>query len=247
MKLQILLNGFCFIGNTTQNIATQHNHIYSSTFWISILITKLNGKLLELTENTATVGAGPFEYEVYITDFTRRNLQLHIDEDVSLHIIEYIEGNPQKGGRLTPRMVGFDTDIERQFFELFCSVPGLGIKKALRAMVRPVRDIAHAIEQQDVKGLTTMPGIGPSMSEKIVAQLRRKMGKFALLVQREEVEAAMDIEHSIVDETFQILVALGHSEADARQLLDVPIQSKKKFKDVEALLQAVYEQTNSNG
>lgn len=208
------------------------------------MITKLNGKLLQLTDNTATVAAGYFEYEVYITDFTRRNLQMHVNEDVSLHIIEYIDGNPQKGGRMTPRMVGFDTDIERQFFEIFCSVPGLGVKKALRAMVRPVRDIANAIEQQDVKTLTTLPGIGAAMAEKVVAQLRRKMAKFALIVQKVEVTEAMEIEHSIVDETYQILIALGHSEPDARRLLDGPIQSKKKYKDVESLLQAVYENTN---
>ena len=113
-------------------------------------------------------------------------------------------------------------------------------------MVRPVRDIANAIEQQDVKTLTTLPGIGPAMAEKVVAQLRRKMAKFALLVQREEVDQAMDIERSIVEETFQILVALGHSESDARTLLDIPIASKKKFKDVESLLQAVYEQSSDN-
>ncbi len=210
------------------------------------MITKITGRLIELQETTATIGVEAFEYEVFITDFTRRHLQLKLDSDVSLYTIQYIDGNVQKGGRLTPRLVGFDTIVEKQFFQLFCSVPGLGVKKALRAMVRPVRDIANSIEQQDVKSLTTMPGVGPAMAEKIVAQLRRKMAKFALLVQREEVASVMNVERSIVDETFQILVALGHSESDARQLLDLPIASKKKFKDVEALLQAVYEQASGD-
>ena len=205
----------------------------------------MTGKLIVLDDTIATIEVGPFEHEVYITDFTRRHLQLKLGQEISLHTIQYIDGNPQKGGRMTPRLVGFDSVIEKQFFELFCSVPGLGIKKALRALVRPVRDIAHAIEQQEVKSLTTLPGIGPAMAEKIVAQLRRKMAKFALLVQRKEVDEAMAVEHSIVDETFQILVSLGHSESDARQLLDTPIASKKKFKNVESLLQAVYEQSNS--
>jgi Holliday junction DNA helicase RuvA len=209
------------------------------------LITRINGKLLRLSDTTATIEVGAFEYEVFVTEYSRRSIQSKIGEEVGLHTIEYLEGNPQKGGRLTPRMIGFDSEIERQFFEIFCSVPKVGIKTGLRALVRPVRDIAHAIEQQDVKTLTTLPGIGPSMAENIVAQLRRKMAKFALLVQRDEVETAMDVEHSIVDETYQILVALGHSEADARQLLEIPIGSKKKFKDVESLLQAVYDQSSS--
>ena len=117
---------------------------------------------------------------------------------------------------MTPRLIGFSSQIERQFFELFCSVPGLGVKKALKAMVRPVQDIAKSIEDQDVKSLTTLPGIGPAMAEKIVAQLRRKMAKFALLVQQDPTQQAGDIERSIVDETFQVLLALGHSESDAR-------------------------------
>ena len=208
------------------------------------MITKLTGALLALSETSATIAVDPFEYDVYVPDFTRRHLQLKVGERVSLYTIQYIDGNPQKGGRMTPRLIGFNTEIERQFFELFCSVPGLGVKKALRAMVRPVKDIAHAIEQQDVKSLTTLPGIGPAMAEKIVAQLRRKMAKFALLVQRDTAESQTGDERNIVDETYQILLALGHTESEARNLLEVPIASKQKFKDVEELLQAVYEQAS---
>ena len=197
---------------------------------------------LTLTDTTCTLLNEPFEYEIFVTDFTRRALQLKIDEVVTLHTIHYIDGNPQKGGRMTPRLVGFDSAIERQFFEVFCSVPGLGVKKALRALVRPVRDIAHSIEQQDIKALTTMPGIGAAMAEKIVAQLRRKMAKFALLAKQDlAAQSADSVEHNIADETFQILVSLGHPEAEARRLLEQPLASKKKFKSVEDLLQAVYE------
>ena len=205
------------------------------------MITKISGKLLTLSDTTCTLLNEPFEYEIFVTDFTRRALQLKVDEVVTLHTIHYIDGNPQKGGRMTPRLVGFDSAIERQFFEVFCSVPGLGVKKALRALVRPVRDIAHSIEQQDIKALTTMPGIGAAMAEKIVAQLRRKMAKFALLAKQDlAAQSADSVEHNIADETFQILVSLGHPEAEARRLLEQPLASKKKFKSVEDLLQAVY-------
>ncbi len=208
------------------------------------MITKLTGQLLALQETTVSIGIEPFEYEVAVPDFTRKHLQLSVGEKVDLYTIQYIDGNPQKGGRMTPRLIGFSSHIERQFFELFCSVPGLGVKKALKAMVRPVQDIAKSIEDQDVQSLTTLPGIGPAMAEKIVAQLRRKMAKFALLVQQDPTQQAGDIERSIVDETFQVLLALGHSESDARKLLEEPLDGKQKFKDVESLLQAVYEQSN---
>jgi Holliday junction DNA helicase RuvA len=183
----------------------------------------------------------PFEYQILIPDFTRRHLQAKVGERVTLHTIHYFEGNPQKGGRMVPRLVGFTSEVEREFFEQFCSVDGVGAKKALRAMVRPVQDIAKAIEQQDFKSVSTLPGIGAAMSERIVAKLRRKMGKFALLVAKAIGEDEGLIERSVVDDTYQILCSLGHSEADARQLLEAAISTKKKFKDVDELLQAVYD------
>jgi Holliday junction DNA helicase RuvA len=113
-------------------------------------------------------------------------------------------------------------------------------------MVRPVRDVAVLIEEQDAKGLSALPGIGPAIAERIIAKLRRKMPKFALLVGRDEKSGEAQVERSVVDETFQILCSLGHSESDARRLLDSVLASKQKFKDVEALLQAVYQQRNVN-
>ena len=62
------------------------------------------------------------------------------------------------GGRMTPRLVGFLSAIDREFFEIFCSVDGVGVRKALRAMVRPVRELARTIQDQDVKMLATYPG-----------------------------------------------------------------------------------------
>jgi Holliday junction DNA helicase RuvA len=211
------------------------------------LISKITGRLVALSDTEATLQVDPFEYEVLVPDFTRRQLQMQIGQEISLFTIHYIDGNVQRGGRMTPRLLGFSSPIEKQFFEIFCSVDGLGIRKALRAMVRPVPDVASAIEQQDVKSLTTLPGIGAQTAEKIVAQLRRKMAKFALLVASEEWDSSENVERSIVDETYQILVSLGHSESEARRLLEEPVGSKKKFKDVESLLQAVYDQSSSHG
>ena len=211
------------------------------------LITKIKGNLIRLDENSATIGVDPFEYEILIPDFTRRHLQMSVGSEISLITIQYIDGNVQKGGRMTPRLIGFNSEIEREFFELFCSVDGLGVKKALRAMVRPVQDVAKAIEQQDTKVIATLPGIGPATAERIVAKLRRKMPKFALMVTGGgEDDDLEQVERNVVDETFQILLTLGHSESDARRLLEAPLASKSKFKDVESLLQAVYDQSSKD-
>ena len=132
--------------------------------------------------------------------------------------------------------------MEREFFELFCSVDGVGVRKALRAMVRPVKDIATAIEEQDAKFLSSLPGIGPAMAERIIAKLRRKVPKFALMVaQREAAEA--EVAPDVVSETYEVLRKLGHTESDARRLLDAALAAKKKYADVQDLLQAIYQQS----
>ena len=76
-----------------------------------------------------------------------------------------------------------------------------------------------------------------------VAKLRRKVPKFALLISRDATYAT-DVERDVVSETFDVLRSLGHSEADARRLVDGALASKKKFKDVESLIQAIYQQSH---
>ncbi|MBC8356676.1 MAG: Holliday junction DNA helicase RuvA [Planctomycetes bacterium] len=207
------------------------------------MITKLTGELLSVEDDAVTVSVEPFEYQVLIPDFNRRQLQSQVGTTVSFHTIHYMEGNPAHG-RLTPRLIGFLRKVEREFFEMFCSVDGVGVKKALRAMVKPVQDVAVLIEEQNTKGLSTLPGIGAATSERIIAKLRRKMPKFALLVGRDEPSAADDGQRDVVEDTFQALCALGHSESDAKQLIDAVLETKKRFKDVNALLTAIYEQSH---
>ena len=203
------------------------------------MIRKISGKLIQLRDDRAELQVDAFQYEVLIPDFVRRQLGTSVGQTVTFHTIYYFEGNPAQG-RMTPRLIGFSNEIEREFFEMFCSVDGVGVRKALRAMVRPVRDVAVMIEEQDAKGLSALPGVGPATAERIIAKLRRKMSKFALLVTQAE-DNGSDVERDVVQDSFDALRSLGHSESDARRLIDSALASKKKFKDVESLLQSVYE------
>ena len=203
------------------------------------MITKISGRLVVLDDASLTLQAGPFEYEVLIPEFTRRQLQAAVNQDISLHTIEYLEGNPMQG-RMTPRLIGFLSEVEREFFELFCSVDGIGAKKALRAMIRPVKDVATAIEEQDISTLSSLPGIGPAMAERVIAKLRRKVPKFALMVARDEAVQS-EVEPDVVAQAFEVLRQLGHADSDARRLLDAALAKKKKYADVQGLLQAIYE------
>jgi Holliday junction DNA helicase RuvA len=203
------------------------------------LISRITGTLGRLTETEAYIEAGPFEYEVWVPEFVRRQLQLRIGETISLRTLQYLEGNPQKGGRMTPRLVGFLSEAEMEFFDLVCSVDGVGVKKALRAMVRPVREVATAIEEQDLKYLATLPGVGNAVAERIVAKLRRKMTRFALMAARELPDADAGRSDVLADAN-EALIALGHSAVEARRLIETATVGGKRFKNVEELLTEIY-------
>lgn len=205
------------------------------------MIVNISGSLIRVGEESIALDIPPFEYEVLIGDYTRRQLQPKVGQKIRLHTINFIDGNAAQGGRLTPRLIGFMTEPERQFFELFCSVDGVGTKKALRAMVRPVKELALLIEQQDTKGLSALPGVGPATSERIIAKLRRKMPRFALMVDRGPVGEEPDLPTAVLTDTFDALLSLGHSESDARALIDEAVSGGKKFKDSESLLTAIYQ------
>jgi holliday junction DNA helicase RuvA len=148
------------------------------------MMTKLTGTLVRVLEDEVRLTVGPFEYAVMVSEATRRHLQLRTGQDVTLHLIEYFEGN-QAGTRFTPKKIGFATETELDFFELFCTVDKVGVKKALKALSRGVKDIADAISRQDTKWLSTLPGIGAATAEQIVTTLKRKIAPFTYAVSAE--------------------------------------------------------------
>ncbi len=204
------------------------------------MITRLSGTLERVEPTAVEVAVGPVVHEVLVTELVRRNLQGRLGQPVVLHTLEYLEGNPTRGN-LVPRVVGFLSEVEREFFELICEVDGVGVRKALRAIVRPVGEIAAAIEEQDIKALSGLPGIGGATAERMIAKLRRRMPKFALLVARETPGESGGVADVLV-ETFEVLRSLGHSDSDARRLVDALRQEKKKPKDVQDALEAIYRQ-----
>src|SRR5262249_35444021 len=123
------------------------------------MITKITGVINRVLDDEIRLQVGPLEYQVLIPDFVRRQIQTRLGDEITLHTNEYLDGNPMQG-RVVPRLIGFMTEAELEFFELFCTVDKVGVRKAIKALVRPVRDIADAIQRQDSKWLTTLPGIG---------------------------------------------------------------------------------------
>jgi Holliday junction DNA helicase RuvA len=210
------------------------------------MITKITGRLSRVLDEEVRVQVGALEYQVLVPEFVRRQLQTRVDEEVTLHTSEYLDGNPMKG-RVVPRLIGFQNDAELEFFDLFCTVDKVGTRKAIKALMRPVREIAEAIQRQDAKWLTTLPGIGPSTAEQMVATLRRKVTKFALMPARAEDGSTAAAECQVMDgnlleDAYRALLSVGHNPAEARNRLDKVLTGGRTFKSVEDILLEIYKQ-----
>ncbi|MBM4013253.1 MAG: Holliday junction DNA helicase RuvA [Planctomycetes bacterium] len=207
------------------------------------MITRITGTLERIDTPTSCIdlAVGPVVHEVLVPDLVRRSLQAKVGQTVTLFTLQFLEGTPGRGN-LTPRIVGFLSEVEREFFDLICEVDGVGVRKALRAIIRPVGEIAAAIDEQDAKTLATLPGIGAATAERMIAKLRRRMPKFALLIARDAPGEAAAAGGDVFTETFEVLRSLGHSDSDARRLVDTLRPEKKKPKDVQAALEAIYRQ-----
>src|SRR5262249_11705942 len=144
------------------------------------MITRITGVLSRALDEELRLQVGPLEYQVLVPEYVRRSLQRHVGKELSLFTLHFFDGNPMQG-RVGPRLIGFPSEPELEFFDLFCTVDGIGTKKALKAMVRPVREVADAIQRQDSRWLTSLPGVGASTADKIVAALRKKVLRFVAL------------------------------------------------------------------
>jgi holliday junction DNA helicase RuvA len=208
------------------------------------MITKITGVLNRVLDEGVRLQVGPLEYEVLTPEFVRRALQTRVGQEVTLHTSHYLDGNPMQG-RVVPRLIGFAAEAELDFFDLFCTVDKVGVRKALKAFVRPVKEIADAIQRQDSKWLTTLPGVGGATADQIIATLRRKVTKYALMREQaagEEGTAAAAAEGDVIEDAYQALLSIGHSPQEARARLDKVFAGGRTYKTVEEVLLEIYKQ-----
>jgi Holliday junction DNA helicase RuvA len=209
------------------------------------MITKITGIINRVLDEEIRLQVGAMEYQVLVPEFVRRILQHRHGEELTLHTTEYYESN-QSQSRMVPRIVGFLHEIELDFFELFCTVDKVGVRKAMKALVRPIREIADAIQKQDSKWLTSLPGIGPATADQVVATLRRKVTRFAFAdaapVNGEAVAAPAGIAGNLIDDAYHALVSLGLSPLEARERLDKVLVGGATFANVQDIIMAVFKQ-----
>ncbi len=207
------------------------------------MITKITGVINRVLDEEIRLQVGAMEYQVLVPEFIRRILQHRHGEEVALHTAEYLESN-QTQSRMVPRMIGFLHEVELDFFELFCTVDKVGARKAMKAMVRPIREIADAIQRQDSKWLTSLPGIGPATAEQVVATLRRKVARFTfaeVVPLNGDAPAAPGVSGGLIEDAYHALVSLGLSPLEARERLDKVLVGGRSFDSVQDIIQAIFQ------
>ena len=170
---------------------------------------------------------------------------------IPLYVMNGIKGGHSDGDELElfvsynqterqpkPVLVGFQSPLDKEFFELFISVEDIGPSAAVKALIKPVREIAGFIEDKDTKALRQLKGIGERKAEKIIATLKGKTAKYALM---QEVILAPLADEDFRKEVGDVLVnQLGHKHFEARNMIEEAIKRNPRINSSEELFEEVY-------
>lgn len=205
------------------------------------MIQKICGKIDSVGEDTVTLEVGGIFYEILIPSGLAEPLKNQARENrpVMLYTYYYIESSGS-ASNLYPRLVGFTVPSDREFFKLFTTVSGVGVRKALKCLTMPVRDIARSIENKDTSPLKRLPGIGPRMAEKIIAELSGKTARFALSRSGRPLSISEKKTVDYEDEIYEVLSQLQYKPAEIDTMIKKALKAKPDIKTVEEMVEIIF-------
>jgi len=214
------------------------------------MISRISGILNKVTDAYALVENHGVFYELLVPSGLAERLKQNgrIGHEVTFETIYYIEAGDRKSNHY-PKMVGFIDPVDREFFSLFTQVPGLGIKKALKCLILPIKDIAAAIETRDSGTLNRLPGVGGRLAEKIIAELNGKTEKYALartsepLTKKDSNRKTEPFE----EEAMEVLLQLQYKSQEAKEMIQAAVKANPKIKQVEELISDIFKNTIKSG
>jgi len=211
------------------------------------MIASLRGKLRKKLEDRVVVESGGVGYEVFLPPVAYRTIAQAVasekDDASDLSLVIYYHATRDQP---RPILIGFTSELDKEFFEKLITVKDIGPLVAARALTCSVPDVAAAIARQDEKFLRSLPGIGPQKARNIVAQLQAKVAKFALLkepgLEPEPVPvAATEDEEGVKSLVWEVLVKqLGHRPSEAAQLITEALRRKPGTDTAEELFDEIY-------
>jgi Holliday junction DNA helicase RuvA len=177
------------------------------------MIAYLSGKLLEKSTNSVIIDVAGVGYEVSIPLSTFYELG-EAGTDISLRIYTHVRED-------AIQLFGFKTNRERDLYLRLISVQGVGAKSGISMLSGMSADeIILAIRSNDLARLTSIPGVGRKTAERLVVELRDKVGELSAArdssLDGKRTAVASD---GLFDDALSALINLGYQRAAAERAL----------------------------
>ena len=164
------------------------------------MIGRLHGTLLEKSPPQILLDVGGVGYEVDVPMSTFYDLPA-VGQTVTLLIQTVIREDAHL-------LFGFATTAERTAFRELLKISGIGARIALAVLSgMSVDELAQAVTQQDAARITRTPGIGKKTAERLLLELKGKLGA--------DLGASVAAQPGGGADVLQALIALGYSEREA--------------------------------
>lgn len=205
------------------------------------MISQICGRITKRKNSSIIIDInGNLSYEVLIPGCVMKALDRNVNTDGTIKLITYHYYHTDPA-RSIPVLIGFLNEIEKEFFEKFITVSGIGPKAAVKALSTPIPQIVKAIAEGDLNTLKSLPGIGEQRAKEIVAKLQNKVGKFGL-IQEDGAETAEAPAPDFQEEAMEVLSQLQYKKAEAKEMIRKALERKPDIKTAEELLNEVYRQ-----
>jgi holliday junction DNA helicase RuvA len=170
------------------------------------MISFLKGTIHSKGQNYAILRIGDVGYQIFVGVTLYAELEIGTTAEIYTH--QYVREDALD-------LFGFRSMEELEMFELLLSISGIGPKSALGVLsVASVREIKESIAHGDSGLLTKVSGIGKKTAERVILELRDKVGHMAIDLR--DVKGGGGF--SSGDE-IDALISLGYSVSDARDAL----------------------------
>jgi Holliday junction DNA helicase RuvA len=173
------------------------------------MIGRLTGVLLEKKPPQVVLDVGGVGYELDVPMSTFYNLP-----ELGQRLVLYTHLSVREDAHL---LYGFGSEAERALFRQLLKVNGVGPKLALSVLSGlSVEQLQNAVSQQEVGVLTRIPGIGKRTAERLILELKDKLGPVAVTSSTAPGGVASNARRDLSD----ALLALGYSEREAARAMD---------------------------
>ncbi len=172
------------------------------------MIASLNGKLILKELSFAVVDCGGVGFKCFITQNTYSNLG-QIGDNVFLHTYLAVREDAMD-------LYGFSSVDELECFKLITSVSGVGSKIGIAMLSEFTADkISLYIASGDAKSLTAASGVGIKLAQRIVLELKDKIGSIAVADTTDIKAVGNATVNSASKEAVEALVTLGYTQSEA--------------------------------